>query len=820
MYTLGGRGFEEPNHSISKPPHFIQDHSIPAAAPKDGGERSGRVSNYGGRSVSVDQGDSREFVSGLFEQRAHQANSSESKQGELGEKNIVELKKNHLSASAELVHDFTSHSIPFAESPAISAGEENFWSSLPPPPDEILLSSSPASTEEEGFWSSLPPPPEEMLVSSSPNINEAFNAVQIPLPSRQLQEISETVENQCRQQRLNLPPEAMNALKEQIALSLLPVVDKYPLYQLVQGIFTTALSDAIRVSRDNPSLPLAFDASTRCPFIELMQAINPESKYGNDIILWVCNPESQGSRNGQIEEALKKFTPGMSDLDQARIAYSLFRSSPSLSSTELKEARAATDLNRSLTQSFDRAVGSEFRKGIPEGGVFVYSQILSDGIGDLIHLVNLEKAISSSFGNKVSYAALEQLPGSQQENAKLQKLHHDIVRQAGSKIAVEDTSHNLYADKYSTSLKVQVRAAEMLYCISQQRDFIKTGLKTINPNLQHLEVPTLQEIQLPDLDGMNAPLDIMGVQPGNAGVWISNAPPPIQQSLKNCSANLKGMLGCSGLNEQELAAWYGGSQICTSMLYNADEVSKAIYASLALLQSSGTAKERLIFKTKIGPDFLTKPLRPEIIRELEQLGVGTVVVDNEKIFSGTKPGVELRILTKRIEEEDWKTFKDLVNGVSGVGGDNTLSEALSNPNTLPPLIFSQHQYKHDAYCGIIDLARELPDELIGKKELVEYMEAVKEMAYWATPMDYASKLANILEKAGDKAMRNAWSELTQYARKKVNLNEFVVAQFTEQLFLEKFPEISKERERIMNSHATLEEKSAEYVKLAKEAIEN
>ena len=361
--------------------------------------------------------------------------------------------------------------------------------------------------------------------------------------------------------------------------------------------------------------------------------------------------------------------------------------------------------------------------------------------------------------------------------------------------------------------------ATIYFNISNEQSDLSEEFRADKPTIRLHEISDPCAIRDPNEAHLNRLNASMGINPGNAGIWLFDKSPDPLNSLKHLSSTLKNILGCN--IHKDLPSWYQESAISSSLFYNPRQDSLALFTALALHQKTGHKLKRIIFKMKQLPSFFSYPLTDnsydpnkissKTLDELTQLGVQTVIVDNKTVFTGAVAGFELRIITERLNDQDWASYKELVNDISGAGGDNTVSEVLSNPNTWPALMFAQHAFKQNAYCAINNVAKELAAISVGHEGLVEFLDTSKEVGGFADPLDFATEMARIVEKYGEEKIKKSWKELLQYVRKVANLDEYVVPFMTERMFLAKFPQALEERTKIMNGPENVEEKEKKYL---------
>lgn len=612
-----------------------------------------------------------------------------------------------------------------------------------------------------------------------------------------------------------------NELRRQIAdyfaSIVAPVVSKFPLPFLFDLFNKTLLTPARNTNPEDPCK--AFPQPNNILFIKLfsaLEAISFKSLYGRLVINLIGVQALNPSFSRMCQTALERLSIAKTDFEKAVVIHDTF-SNPSTAS-------GAIDVNdyvltdKALTRAFERAIGDKCRKMLSRGSLLFYTKVINDGVGDLVHLAHAREAIAPVFGAAAEFLAFEESPS----GAKHQ-IHHDILERSRDKIRLirGDSGIPHGAMTHPQWLDTMFRTATHLFCISQEQHSGMDNLDAGKPK------SCIREI-------LPAKIGVLSMGLKSAGIWFFDPPADPEISLLHASESLKADLGCSGLDKNQLAEWYRQTVINMTMVYKPAQDDRAIFASLAIVQAKTPAKRRVVFKTKQLPQFLCEPLskeervasasvRPKVsedgVRLLERYRVMRIVVDNEEIFRRVNvdeesEGIELCIITKRFENADWSIYKSLVNGLIGVGGDNTLSEALSNPSTWPPLMFAQYPDKQEAYCEVIELAKELPDTVPGKGALVSYLEVVKKLAYWAAPADFACELVKAIDGTDDKTIREAWKKLVGYARQVSNLAEFIVPLVSEEVILARFPGVKHARMEIMSDASlALEQKEQAYITL-------
>lgn len=575
---------------------------------------------------------------------------------------------------------------------------------------------------------------------------------------------------------------------EMIRQVVAPFLDRGAEELLVMGVARTA-SEAIRgFLMGNKSDPLNLQNDLQSSsFIRWLQVMPSQSQYFHFLLQKIQWSFHKRSFKEIIDMALDRMTHAMSDIEQATVIYDL---------TTIPHVKEALPLDweisfslRTLTQAFNRIFGDEVRRQLPSKSVLIYSRVFNDGIGDLVHLLNAEQQLVPYFGRSVQFIGIEKT----EDALEMHSLHKEIL------IAAKSGIHLI--DRMSAHLRDDVALMKRLGRVRFQVNISQD----MNDPLVEKPKASIHEISVHDTPQYN--FIPMGIRSGDAGIWFFDNPPSFEESLAKASEELQRKLGCDRLSEEERRHWYSESILSASMLYNSIEDQRAIFTALMIFQRQCSHLKRILFKTKTafqGHEFNR--------HKLQQIGVERLFIDGILIFETEQKGLDLSLITCRLAEADWNIFKQLINGIIGVGGDNTFSEALSNPHTLPPLIFSQHGLKQNAYCcGILDLVKRLSDALPGKAGLIEYLETANKYAYWAEPLDYAWQMSQVVEKTGYADIRQAWGALVDYARRTMNLNEFILPWITEQLFFSQFPPMIDIRQNIMQREVPLDKKVQDYI---------
>jgi hypothetical protein len=610
---------------------------------------------------------------------------------------------------------------------------------------------------------------------------------------------------------LDLPE---NIFFENIVEIVSPILDKCPLEKILDGFYVTTLRPNCGI-KDLQSKPI--------PFIELMKKLLPNGPYNSDIItafIEKANNKNSYDFGAVLMQASSEIINGTSNFEQARVIYNLLNNDTANGDDNNGKAREIDKQSKAMTLAFDKTIGQKFRDQLAPGSLLAYTYIFNDGVGDLGHLIRLKKLIAPSFNQSINFIAVYQKPHSQYDNL------NNMINNGSTTIPLLGIERDVYRVIYDKGVKPAFEKAQSYICISAD------STQDIVPLYANKPKTTFREILPPSTN----PNELsMGVKPGNIGVWLSLIPQNPEQTLVNAPESLKNKLGCASMSKKDVQKWYQESVICSTMVYRSEEHDRAIFAMLGIVQETMKDKKRVVFKTNSTPRFLCIPatyrewektgryffleLSPKNEQLVQKFGVQSIIFNDESLYKGPNEGIELRIISHRLNEDEWDIYKNLQNGLTGVGGDNTFSEALSNPYSLPPLLFSQHKFKQSSYAGIIDVAENLPDHLPGKRGMINYLKTAVELAYWADPGDFARELSKIVKLTGDQPIRNAWGELVKLLYSEYNLHDLIVPLSTEQLFLNTHIGMAEKRKNILAKDTSIGEKIAEYIALVNKMID-
>lgn len=515
----------------------------------------------------------------------------------------------------------------------------------------------------------------------------------------------------------------------------------------------------------------------------------------------------------------------------------------------LRMLRSKWKLNREMTLALNTRIGSQFRAKIPPNSILVHTDYLG-GFGDVCHLTNAEKLLRPEFKVSAIFALFmgigepsvnpsywEYFKNSQVMDPEALEQMQIITRLEQNYLTVKDVKSRITEEYEATKMKLISRssgATLIPYWIGQfdmqthvpnfpriklvfsiSTEIANTHPKGVPTDVARGELRCIEEVDTP----LDTPPTTMGLGPAQAGIWLYQEP-DYRRSLFSLTKSFAALLGCSQLQGDGLIEWYNETLICSCMVHSSSEVINSIFANLLILNVKG--RRRLIFKTTKAPEVIdkNKKFNKNFLDALKRQNVQRFYYNEQNIFTTKQTGIELRVVDQRFENSDWESYKELINGTFTVGGDNTLSEALSNPNTLPPLIFPPHKQIKSVvrgYMNVSNLAYELPDDTLGKMALIEYFQATKELIDNEHPSIFESQLKKILDSHKLDEIQSAWRALVLYARQ-MDLHKYLVPLVTERALFAYCPRIADIRKKIFHDQGITDKEKPEAYAMQVESI--
>lgn len=301
---------------------------------------------------------------------------------------------------------------------------------------------------------------------------------------------------------------------------------------------------------------------------------------------------------------------------------------------------------------------------IPAGKVILCETVCAEaeGIGDMKHLIRFSEVLHTCFPEHVQYRASTDGAGIFDQMVKNHKI--DILK-PGQTAPYPD---NLVLH-IGVSLAHLPQSNVRTYHLGEIQDSSETPILNMRERLNN---------------------DHFGLLPEGQGIWVDTIPKIEDKAdtIFNASQTLKTYLGvhdCQSIDDAK--TWIEKTWIIQSYYYSEHNFFLTLLAQLKYLNKESPHITHCFVKyngkNREG-DGWSEDIDPVMLEAFNQTNVRSITINQRHQLINPNNKLELRLKRERISNNDYPVFLTLLNAAFP-GGDNTYSEAFSNPNlSLPP----------------------------------------------------------------------------------------------------------------------------------------
>lgn len=433
--------------------------------------------------------------------------------------------------------------------------------------------------------------------------------------------------------------------------------------------------------------------------------------------------------------------------------------------------------------------------------ICLQTKVENDGIGDLIHQIRAAKVLRQTFKDQIvcsTYTHSRFFSWSNAYSYTFEDKIEKLIREHQFETHFNEYNYEIFHEKFDLVVTVSLAGgieddidiSSRSYSLEEIRDRLTGSGYNYSEPAQRIKE------------------DIMGFLPTFQGIWIDEIPLAKAKNsmILHASPALKKALHCSELSTREEATqWLNHSWIAQSQSYYKNNFIITLFAQLKYIQKSELPINNVIIKyagyTREDHEWkLKEKLREYAYNEaLSLLNVKELILDGVTYAVNNNKTITLNLFKKRLETADYATFQQLTNGIIFPAGDNTYSEAYSNPNTLLPPFPELRDYKYNTLSPLFSLIKTLSLDGIEKNWLRHVFQGSRILLE-----DNRLPLYKLFEKAETLAER--WAQSSQPHKtwltlhnelKKHDLAQRLPAIIKEQLIFKEHPHLEKEKLRLI-----------------------
>lgn len=310
---------------------------------------------------------------------------------------------------------------------------------------------------------------------------------------------------------------------------------------------------------------------------------------------------------------------------------------------------------------------------------------VEEGVGDFIHLIRTYQVLSKDYPKRIECYT---------------KCSSSAITRL-TKIASEFN--------FQCHFNKEINNHETILIV----DISYTG--SSNPEPDAPRTYQLDEIQSNYCVQPRSKVSKMGFLPDCEGIWIDEIKDGTETGdLLLSTPSLKKLFICENLeNPVQAKKWLDQAWIAQSHYYSERLFYISLFAQLGYLKKRYHDIKYLIIKY-FGFNRDMKPWNcsdkfnsPEFINALSKFNVRSVILDGNTHLINNKNSIDICMFKTHLSNQDYQIFQNLLNGVVFPAGDNSYSEAYSNPNTILPPFPELRDYKIDSVDPLFNIIANL-----------------------------------------------------------------------------------------------------------------
>lgn len=375
-----------------------------------------------------------------------------------------------------------------------------------------------------------------------------------------------------------------------------------------------------------------------------------------------------------------------------------------------------------------------------EKSIVLITDVSRDGIGDLIHQHRAFKILNRSFPGKIRSMTFCY---PDQQTSVCEKMAEEIgfstecfptyLRLPLIKL-LKSNNHELPSESDALAYFIknmgltQEKAARMVKAqTSVELIVVVSHLIPITPGPLH---PSIRQFDLIEIN--HKPLTAherlsktnMGLYPSREGIWCDAASQTEMDDGHHllASKKLQTLFNCPVFdNEADAKAWFDTCWISQAHCYERDYFIMGMVAQAAYVHKKHSHIDKIIIKFNSidrSPDrsgrewseFLPELQNTHLRSALNSLNIKSIEIphyNRHTIDINPKNKIVIRLVSTKIPYQYYPLFRQMVTGIDMPGGDNTYSEAFSNPHTKLPALFEFRKEKIEMFSALLETIERL-----------------------------------------------------------------------------------------------------------------